>query len=127
MPHLSCEARNKGGHSSLPVKDNAIYRLSAGLIRLSRFDFPVRLNETTRNYFEQTACKGNRDRLNRICWLFFKILLTRQQQAGWHASSAYYNAMMRTTCVATMLNAGHAENALPQRATCHHKLQDASR
>ena len=49
------EVKNNGGHSSLPVKDNAIYRLAFGLTRLANFDFPVRLNETTRNFFEKIA------------------------------------------------------------------------
>ena len=49
------EVKNNGGHSSLPVKDNAIYRLASGLTRLAAYDFPVRLNETTRNYFEKIA------------------------------------------------------------------------
>ena len=109
-------ARNKGGHSSLPVKDNAIYELSRGLIRLSHFNFPVRLNETTRNYFEQTALKETGQVKSDI----LTILQNPSDTAAANrlaASSAYYNAMMRTTCVATMLNAGHAENALPQTAT----------
>ena len=53
--NFTLEVKNKGGHSSLPVKDNAIYTLAAGLERLSKFDFPVRLNETTRAYFERMA------------------------------------------------------------------------
>ncbi len=109
-------ARNKGGHSSLPVKDNAIYELSEGLIRLSQFDFPVRLNETTRNYFERTALKETGQVKSDI----LTILQNPSDTAAANrlaASSAYYNAMMRTTCVATMLNGGHAENALPQTAT----------
>jgi acetylornithine deacetylase/succinyl-diaminopimelate desuccinylase-like protein len=108
--------RNKGGHSSLPVRDNAIYKLSAGLIRLSHFDFPVRLNETTRNYFEQAALKETGQAKSDI----LTILHNPSDTAAANrlaATSAYYNAMMRTTCVATMLNAGHAENALPQTAT----------
>jgi acetylornithine deacetylase/succinyl-diaminopimelate desuccinylase-like protein len=109
-------ARNKGGHSSLPVKNNAIYELSEGLIRLSQFNFPVRLNETTRNYFEQTALKETGQVRSDI----LTILKSPSDTAAANrlaASSAYYNAMMRTTCVATMLNGGHAENALPQTAS----------
>jgi acetylornithine deacetylase/succinyl-diaminopimelate desuccinylase-like protein len=116
-------ARNKGGHSSLPVKNNAIYKLSAGLIRLSQFAFPVTLNETTRGYFEQAALKETGQ-------VKSDILTILQYPADTAAAnrlastSAYYNAMMRTTCVATMLNAGHAENALPQtaRATVNCRL-----
>jgi acetylornithine deacetylase/succinyl-diaminopimelate desuccinylase-like protein len=109
-------ARNKGGHSSLPVKDNAIYKLSAALIRLSHHEFPVRLNETTRNYFEQTALIENGQvRTDILTILKFPGDTAAANRLA--ASSAYYNAMMRTTCVATMLNAGHAENALPQTAS----------
>ncbi len=109
------EVKNKGGHSSLPVKDNAIYRLAEGLTRLDYYDFPVRLNETTRKYFESIA-SGESDQVRRD---IMAILMTPPDTAAarrLQTSSAYYNAMMRTTCVATMLSAGHAENALPQTA-----------
>jgi acetylornithine deacetylase/succinyl-diaminopimelate desuccinylase-like protein len=109
-------ARNKGGHSSLPVKNNAIYELSQGLIRLSQFDFPVRLNETTHNYFEGTALKETGQVKSDILTILQNPSDTEAANRL-AASSAYYNAMMRTTCVATMLNAGHAENALPQTAS----------
>ncbi len=109
------EAKNKGGHSSLPVKENAIYRLAAGLTRLSDYDFPVRLNETTRRIFTDNAPFETAE-----VGASLKAILkdpADKSAAGLLASiSAYYNAMMRTTCVATMMNAGHAENALPQSA-----------
>ena len=109
------ETNNKGGHSSLPVKDNAIYRLAAGLTRLAAYDFPVRLNETTRNYFEKVAARES----GQIKSDIYAILRNPQDTAASRRledSSAYYNAMIRTTCVATMMSAGHAENALPQSA-----------
>ena len=109
------ETNNKGGHSSLPVKDNAIYRLAAGLTRLAAYDFPVRLNETTRNYFEKVAARES----GQIKSDIYAILGNPQDTAASRPledSSAYYNAMIRTTCVATMMSAGHAENALPQSA-----------
>jgi acetylornithine deacetylase/succinyl-diaminopimelate desuccinylase-like protein len=109
------EVKNNGGHSSLPVKDNAIYRLASGLTRLAAYDFPVRLNETTRNYFEKIAAGES----GQIKSDILAILKTPPDTAAARrvaASSAYYNAMMRTTCVATLMNAGHAENALPQSA-----------
>ena len=109
-------ARNRGGHSSLPVKDNAIYELAQALIRLSHFNFPVRLNETTRNYFEQTALKETGQVKSDIQTILQNPFDTAAANRL-AASSAYYNAMMRTTCVATMLDGGHAENALPQTAT----------
>jgi acetylornithine deacetylase/succinyl-diaminopimelate desuccinylase-like protein len=109
------EAKNKGGHSSLPVKDNAIYRLAAGLTRIAGYDFPVRLNETTHHFFEQEAERESGQ-------VKADILAILQDPPDIPAAnrlasySAYYNAMMRTTCVATMVSAGHAENALPQSA-----------
>lgn len=109
------EARNAGGHSSLPVKDNAIYRLANALIKVSEYDFPVMLNETTRNYFERNA---NRE-TGRVKADMLAILDNSSDKEAADrlaAVSAYYNAMMRTTCIATMVNAGHAENALPQSA-----------
>jgi acetylornithine deacetylase/succinyl-diaminopimelate desuccinylase-like protein len=112
----SLEVKNNGGHSSLPVKDNAIYRLASGLTRLAKYDFPVKLNETTRNFFEKIADRETGKEKSDI----LGILKNPSDSAAarrLEASSAYYNAMMRTTCVATMMNAGHAENALPQTAT----------
>ena len=112
---FTLETKNKGGHSSLPVKDNAIYRLAAGLTRLAKFDFQVRLNETTRNYFEKIATAETGEMKSDI----LAILKTPPDTTAARRledASAYYNAMMRTTCVATMMSAGHAENALPQRA-----------
>jgi acetylornithine deacetylase/succinyl-diaminopimelate desuccinylase-like protein len=106
---------NTGGHSSLPVKDNAIYRLAQALIRISQHDFPVQLNDVTREYFRRMAAieKGP-------LAADMKAVTAETPLPGpvsRLAKSPYYNALMRTTCVATMLNAGHAENALPQRAT----------
>jgi acetylornithine deacetylase/succinyl-diaminopimelate desuccinylase-like protein len=107
------EVRNKGGHSSLPVADNAIYHLAAALDRLSKFGFPLKTNEVTAAYFKQMAtlnkgarkddlekaAAGNVDAMQRIA----------QVSAAW-------NATLRTTCVATQLEGGHAINALPQLA-----------
>jgi acetylornithine deacetylase/succinyl-diaminopimelate desuccinylase-like protein len=109
------EVKNRGGHSSLPVKDNAIYRLSAGLNRLAQYDFPIRLNETTRTFFERTANKEtSQTKADMIALL--KLPLDTAAANRLAASSSYYNALMRTTCVPTMLSGGHAENALPQTA-----------
>lgn len=111
---FSLEVRNKGGHSSLPTRDNAIYQLADALVRLSRFDFPVRLNEVTRGFFERTA--GLQEG---------QVAADMKAVAGGSpkpdavrrlSRSPYYNAMMRTTCVATRLEGGHADNALPQLA-----------
>ena len=106
------ETKNKGGHSSVPRPDNAIYELAEGLTRLEKFQFPVELNDVTRAYFErmskledgQTAsdmaavARGDADAATRL------------------SQTAVYNALLRTTCVATRLEGGHADNALPQMA-----------
>ncbi len=109
------QTHSKGGHSALPVKDNAIYRLAGALARLSRFVFPVRLSETTRLFFERTAAREKgRERADMMA--MGKTPLDTAAANRLARSSAYYNALMRTTCVATMLGGGHAENALPQTA-----------
>jgi acetylornithine deacetylase/succinyl-diaminopimelate desuccinylase-like protein len=107
------EVRNKGGHSSVPEPNNAIYRLSDGLGRLARFTFPVRLNETTRAFFERAAA----NQPAKIAADMRAVAKSRDAAAAKRLSAVpYYNSVMRTTCVATRLFAGHADNALPQLA-----------
>ncbi len=111
------EVKNKGGHSSVPSRDNAIYQLAEGLVRLSKFSFPVNLNETTRAYFERTAqFEGEQTAADMRA-----MLSDRPDPAAMSfvrlAANPVYNAQLRTTCVATMLEGGHAVNALPQLAT----------
>ncbi len=109
------EVKNRGGHSSLPVKDNAIYRLAQGLTRLSQFDFPIQLNDTARGYFAQMAPRETgqvADDMQAVSRQFPNM----QAAVRLAAVSPYYNALMRTTCVPTELSGGHAENALPQTA-----------
>ena len=112
---FSLEITNAGGHSSVPRSDNAIYQLAAALTRIEAFEFPVRLNETTRAYFEGIAGQDTSERAS----MFYGLL----DEPPANASINYFrdepeiNALLRTTCVATQLNAGHAENALPQRAS----------
>jgi len=110
------EVRNKGGHSSLPVPDNAIYHLAGALDRLSKFGFPIKTNEVTAAYFGAMAkvengavraglarvAQGDRDAMARVAALL----------PAW-------NATLRTTCVATMIEGGHARNALPQLAAAN--------
>lgn len=106
---------NKGGHSSLPTPDNAIYHLANGLVRLSHYHFPVELNETTRAYFERMS-KIDHGPLSADMAGAAKIPSDAASIARL-SESPYYNALLRTTCVATRLNAGHANNALPQDAS----------
>jgi acetylornithine deacetylase/succinyl-diaminopimelate desuccinylase-like protein len=109
------EVRNKGGHSSLPVKENAIYRLSEALTRLAKFEFPINLNETTRMYFERSALQET-GQTKADMLAMAKISIDTVAANRLANASATYNSKMRTTCVATMLSGGHAENALPQTA-----------
>ena len=114
------EVTNKGGHSSVPVRDNAIYRLPAALDRLGKFDFPVNLNEVTRAFFERTAALEGGDHLGAAMKAVVQSNGARREgRSGTLAQTPAYNSMLRTTCVATMLQAGHARNALPQKATAN--------
>jgi acetylornithine deacetylase/succinyl-diaminopimelate desuccinylase-like protein len=108
------EVVNPGGHSSRPVKNNAIYHLAEGLTRLSTHEFPVQMNETTRTYFSRmsTIVGGETGAA-------MKALVNDAGDAKAAATLSQdprLNAMLRTTCVATLMDAGHATNALPQRA-----------
>ena len=113
------EVTNPGGHSSRPVKDNAIYRLAAALTRISGYDFPVQFNDANRAYFAGMAkiqsAKGETEVADAMNGFLRDprdaraIELVTRKDPSW-------NATLRTTCVATMLDAGHATNALPQRA-----------
>ena len=107
------EVRNKGGHSSLPVADNAIYHLAGALDRLSRFAFPLKINEVTRAYFRAMSGIENGPVRADLAAVAHgdTAAMTRVAQA-----STGWNATLRTTCVATMLEGGHALNALPQLA-----------
>lgn len=105
------EVHNKGGHSSLPEPDNAIYQLAEGLTRLARYTFPFELNEVTRAYFAREA-----DIVVGAQGADMKaISRTPPDEAAIArlSKTPFYNARMRTTCVATRLEAGHANNALP--------------
>ena len=107
------EVHNKGGHSSLPVHDNAIYHLAGALQRLSDFAFPLKTNEVTAAYFQQmgrTETGAIREDLTKVAEG------SQEAMARVAASSPAWNATLRTTCVATLLEGGHAMNALPQLA-----------
>jgi acetylornithine deacetylase/succinyl-diaminopimelate desuccinylase-like protein len=103
-----------GGHSSMPVPDNAIYHLTGGLDRLSRYEFPFELSEVTRGYYERQATLGTGRRAADM-----RAILERPPDPAAIArlaSDPLDHAVTHTTCVATMLEAGHANNALPQTA-----------
>jgi acetylornithine deacetylase/succinyl-diaminopimelate desuccinylase-like protein len=113
------EATNRGGHSSRPIKDNAIYHIANALTKVEGYEFPAMFTDASRAYFTGIAriqaAKGNQDVAAAMNSLVKdpndtkSIVLVSQKDPSW-------NATMRTTCVATMLEGGHATNALPQRA-----------
>ncbi len=107
------EVTNRGGHSAVPARDNAIYRLSAGLMRLAAHEFPLKLTETVRRTLQRAA-----EREDPVTAADMRAVAATGDVAAAARLSAipHWNAQLRTTCVATMVNAGHAGNALPQRA-----------
>jgi acetylornithine deacetylase/succinyl-diaminopimelate desuccinylase-like protein len=111
------ETVNAGGHSSIPIRDNAIYELADALTKVRDHEFPVKLSDTTRAFFAKAgAARG--DELGRA-------MVVLSQNPGDKAAEAIvskdrsYHSMLRTTCVATLLEGGHANNALPQRAVAN--------
>jgi len=110
------EVRNKGGHSSMPVADNAIYHLAAALDKLSKFGFPMKTNEVTRAYFEAMSKIDTGPAKNDLAPAAGGSTEAMQRVA--QASTAW-NATLRTTCVATQIEGGHAKNALPQLAAAN--------
>jgi acetylornithine deacetylase/succinyl-diaminopimelate desuccinylase-like protein len=115
--------RNRGGHSSLPTPDNAIYRLAQGLIKLSQLQFPLRTNSVTRGYYTELASQNSGQTAADMRAIGHDPS-DMAAVARIAASSVNDNAQLRSTCVATMLEGGHAENALPAmaRATINCRL-----
>jgi len=112
--HFRLEVKNPGGHSSRPRPDNAIYELSEGLAKFGKFHFPVKLNETTRIYFSRSAQFQSGQAADDMRAVARD---TPDPEAAVRLSqSPTYNSTLRTTCVATRLDGGHANNALPQTA-----------
>jgi acetylornithine deacetylase/succinyl-diaminopimelate desuccinylase-like protein len=105
------EATNPGGHSSKPRPDNAIYSLAAALVRIGQYEFPVQFSDTTRAYFTETA-KLTRGETGAA----MLRLIADPKDAAIVSQDPTYHSMLRTTCVATRLDGGHANNALAQRA-----------
>ncbi|HJR52990.1 MAG TPA: M20/M25/M40 family metallo-hydrolase [Gemmatimonadota bacterium] len=108
------EVDDDGGHSSRPTPDNAIDALALGLVRLAEYRFPVTLNEVTRGFFERSAAfeEGPVAADMRAV----AAIAPDSAAAARLSQSPFYNALLRTTCTATRLEAGHADNALPQTA-----------
>jgi acetylornithine deacetylase/succinyl-diaminopimelate desuccinylase-like protein len=107
---------NKGGHSSMPVADNAIYHLADALKKLSAFSFPLRTNTVTSAYFAQMAktdANSMRSDLEKVAQNSPGAMLRVA------AASPAWNATLRTTCIPTLLAGGHATNALPQLAVAN--------
>ena len=102
---------NVGGHSSLPRKDHAIYEMSRALLNLEAYQFPVRFNETTLEYFKKTATIS--DEPLRTYKSRFADDPNDAEAVAFFTDLPGENSIIRTTCTATMLEAGHAENALP--------------
>lgn len=108
---------NPGGHSSRPVSPNAIYQLAAALDRIGAYQFPPRFNDATRGYFTQMQARVTPEQATAMKALVADI--NDPAALAVIAKDRSWNSMLRTTCVATMVNAGHAPNALPQRATAN--------
>lgn len=111
------EATNEGGHSSAPVRDNAIYELSDALVKIREHDFPLMLNDTTRAFFGKLGPTLN-DETGRAMTAIVANPDDKAAEAVLNKDKSYHS-MLRTTCVATLLDGGHANNALPQRASAN--------
>ena len=112
--NFTLRATNRGGHSSVPRKDNAITSLADALSKVGRHEFPVQLNDVTREFFSKTAALETPE-MGRAMRALVANPADPQAIAVVTADDRY-NSMLRTTCVATMLTGGHATNALPQLA-----------
>ena len=106
------EVTNPGGHSSRPVPNNAIYHLAAGLMKIGAYQFPFQANDITRQYFAKMGPQVGGE-MGQAMAAFSKGDLSAAKKL---AANPTYNAVLHTTCIPTLLNAGHANNALPQRA-----------
>jgi len=108
------ETTNAGGHSSVPIKDNAIYELADALIKVREYEFPLQMSDTTRAFFAKAGA-GRTDAQGRAMIAISQNPNDKAAEAELNKDRGFHS-MLRTTCVATLLDGGHAENALPQRA-----------
>jgi acetylornithine deacetylase/succinyl-diaminopimelate desuccinylase-like protein len=111
------ETVNAGGHSSIPIRDNAIYQLADALVKVRDYEFPLKLSDTTRAFF----AKAGAARTDELGHAMLALSQNPEDAAAEVIVSKdrSYHSMLRTTCVATLLEGGHANNALPQRATAN--------
>ena len=111
---IQLQTTNRGGHGSLPRRDNAIYEITVALQRLANFQFPTMLNEITRSQFAAMSKLES----GQVAADMAAVADNSADEAAIRrlSESPYYNALLRTTCVPTLLDGGHAANALPQRA-----------
>ncbi len=112
---FALKSSNVGGHSARPIRDNAINRLAGALLRISTYQFPIQLNSTTRAYFEHQASAAPPDVAADIRAVLAEPPSADAAERLWSRNPSW-NGMLRTTCVSTMIDGGHAENALPQIA-----------
>jgi acetylornithine deacetylase/succinyl-diaminopimelate desuccinylase-like protein len=115
--NFTISTANRGGHSSVPRDDNAIYQLAQALTHVATHQFPVMLNEVTKAYFSRTAAIETPE-----MGAAMRTIVANPSDAKASATLSRdprYRSMLRTTCVATMLSGGHARNALPQTATAN--------
>jgi len=108
------EARNPGGHSSVPVRDNAIYQLSRALLKVDEHEFPLEMTDTTRRFFRESG-GARTDEIGKAMVALARNPRDAKAEAIVN-QDRFLHSNLRTTCVATLLDGGHAPNALPQRA-----------
>jgi len=111
------ETTNAGGHSSIPIRDNAIYQLADALTKVRDYEFPVKMTDTTRAFFAKAGA-SRKDELGDAMVALSKNPDDKAAEAT-VSKDRTYHSMLRTTCVATLLDGGHANNALPQRASAN--------
>ncbi len=117
VQNYKLEATNPGGHSSIPVRENAIYQLAAALTKVQNYEFPTKLNDTTRVFFTKTGTALGGE-MGQAMLALVKDPTDRAADAI-VSKDRIFHSMLRTTCVATLLEGGHANNALPQRANAN--------
>jgi acetylornithine deacetylase/succinyl-diaminopimelate desuccinylase-like protein len=115
--NFKLETVNAGGHSSIPIRDNAIYELSDALVKVRDHEFPVKFTETTRAYFAKAGA-AHEDEIGHAMVALSQNPNDTTAEAIVSKDRSYHS-MLRTTCVATLLEGGHANNALPQRAVAN--------